>query len=447
MYLCEYIIKEREGEVMSLFKGPMSQHIDGRKKLTEEKKVIELLNEENVWIPLYATHTENFELFVKEGDQVFVGTKLAQTKEGFFVPIYASVSGTVSKIEKRLHSSTKEIDHIMIQNDKQYTVKSDLQPLDYTKHSKEELVDFMMQAGIVGCGGASFPTYVKYKGVTGIQQIIINAVECEPYITTDYKMIEEDVQSLKLGILAMMKMVDAPKAIIGVKKTHPELIQQIRECVKDTPQISVYETPDRYPMGWERVLVKEITKKDYNRLPSEIGIVENNASTAIAFANALTKGLPIVSKIVTVSGDAVKNPCNVQVPVGTPASALIQACGGYTEEKVSILAGGPMMGRAATSDDFVIDRASGAITILKYKQYEAIACLRCGKCSDCCPAALQPVRINQAVKTNDITNMEKLNAMDCIECGLCSYVCPSRIEVTNLVRLAKTKIREANSGK
>ena len=179
---------------------------------------------------------------------------------------------------------------------------------------------------------------------------------------------------------------------------------------------------------------------EYEKLPGEVGAIVNNATTAIAFGDALLTGTPIVSKTLTVSGNAIKKPVNVQVPVGVPVSEIVAACGGYTCEDVRLIAGGPMMGKTIVNDKFVIDRNMNALTILENKPFDSIACLRCGKCSDHCPAGLQPVRIAQAVKTNDKKAMEKLCAMDCIECGLCTYICPSRLDVTENVRRAKRQL-------
>ena len=298
----------------------------------------------------------------------------------------------------------------------------------------------MMNAGIIGLGGAGFPTYVKYKFAKDITKLIINAVECEPFITADYKMVQAHKEEFVTGIAAMKKMAMAPEVVIAIKKTHPDLIKFVEDAIKGIEGCSVKAVPDVYPMGWERVLVREIMHKEYDRLPSEVGAIVNNATTAIAFGEALLYGKPIVTKTLTVSGNAVKEPMNVSVPVGVPASEVIAACGGYTCEEVKLIAGGPMMGKTIVNDMFVVDRNMNAITVLENKPFDSIACLRCGKCSDHCPAGLQPVRIAQANKTNDKATVEKLCAMDCIECGLCTYICPSRLDVTENVRRAKRQL-------
>ena len=267
---------------------------------------------------------------------------------------------------------------------------------------------------------------MKYRGVSGIEKLIINAVECEPFITADYKMVQANVEEMLLGVRTMKRMANAKEALIAIKKSHPDLIDLVEKAC-----------------AGKDVLVRELMHKEYEKLPSEVGAVVNNATTAIAFARALTKGEPIVDKVVTVSGTAVREPVNVHVAVGTPVHEIIEACGGYTCDEVKLIAGGPMMGKTIVNDQWVIDRATNAITVLESRPFDSIACLRCGRCSDHCPAGLQPVRIAQAVKLKDSEAMKKRGAMDCIECGLCTYVCPSRIDVTENVRKAKRTLAAA----
>lgn len=439
-YDMKNLIEKGKVTMMSLFKGPMRQHIQGYKDLTDHIDVMEVKPGKEVYIPLICGPSVNLDLLVKEGDRVCIGTKVAVCNERNVVPIYASVSGTVKGIQKIMHSSLKPVDHLVIENDEKYEKIQSFEPLDYKSADRSTLIDFMMNAGIIGLGGAGFPAYIKYKFAKDVQKVLINAVECEPFITADYKMIQAHKESFITGVMAMKKMAMAPEAVIAIKKTHPDLIAFCEEAVKGLDGVSVVGVPDVYPMGWERVLVREIMHKEYEKLPGEVGAIVNNATTAIAFGDALLHGTPIVSKTLTVSGNAVKNPVNVQVPVGVPASEVIQACGGYTCDNVKLIAGGPMMGKTIVNDKFVIDRNMNALTVLENKPFDSVACLRCGKCSDHCPAGLQPVRIAQAVKVKDKKAMEKLCAMDCIECGLCTFICPSRLDVTENVRKAKRQL-------
>lgn len=421
---------------MSFIIGPMRKHVDGHKELTSHGEIIKINAPETIAIPL-VNGASDAELLVKEGELVKVGTKIAQCNGKFIIPLFSSVSGTVKGVEKRMGAGLKQVDHLLIENDNKYTFEAPFAPLNYEKVTRDELIDFTMNAGIVGCGGAGFPTYVKYKFATDVQQLIINAVECEPYITADYKVMKEFMQDFVVGVKALHKMSTAPITKIAIKKTKKEFIETLRSTFKDDKTIEVVAVPDVYPMGWERTLVFEITKKRYERLPIEVGCIVSNATTAMALGQALTTGKPIVEKIVTVSGDGVKQPTNVCTPVGVTAHDIIEQIGGYASEDVLLIAGGPMMGKTINTDSFVVTPSSNALTVFINKEVEEIACLRCGKCSDHCPAGLQPVRINNAAKTGNVDALEKLCVNDCIECGLCTYICPSKINVTEGIRRAK----------
>ncbi len=422
---------------MAFLTGSLRKHVDGHKELTSHSQLINVEAGNEVFIPLTNMGSVAVEVLVKEGDEVKVGTKVALRNDHFCVPLFSSVSGTVKGIKKVMHASLKPIDHLVIENDYKYDEEAPLNSIDPKTTSNEELVEFMMNAGIVGCGGAGFPTYIKYKGIKGIDTLVINAVECEPYITADYKVMHDQLDDLVVGVNTLKKMCNANKAYVCIKETKKDFIPVLRDAFKDFNDIEVKAVPDVYPMGWERTLVYQVMKKRYDRLPSEIGVIVNNATTAIAFAQAMRTGMPIVKKVVTVSGDGVNTPSNVEVAVGVSAAEIIKASGGYVGEDILLIAGGPMMGKTITNDQFVITPYSNAITVLKNKGKNEVACLRCGKCSDHCPSGLQPVRINMAEKTKDFYTLEKLCAMDCIECGLCTYICPSKIDVTEGIRRAK----------
>ena len=430
---------------MSLFRGAMRVHLDGHKDLTEHKDVISI-NPSKVAIPLFAGAQTNPEILVQVGDEVKVGTKLAQFNGNFIIPIYSSVSGTVEAIEDRMHQSLKKIKHVVIASDLQYE-EANLPTINYETATKEELVDFMMNSGLVGCGGAGFPTYVKYKFAKDIQQLVINAVECEPYITADIKLIESEFSTILTGIKAMHKMCGAKEVLIAIKKSHPEAIKLVEEAIKDEKDIKVVAVPDVYPMGWERTLIYQLTKKRYDRLPSEVGIVVDNSTTAYWFAKAMINGEPIMNRMLTVSGDGVKEPCNVIAPIGSSVKEVVAACGGYTSEDMVVCMGGPMMGGTITTDLVSIDRQNNAVTCFAKKAVEEIACLRCGSCSDNCPSGLQPVRIAQANKLRDMDRLGKLEVLKCVECGMCTYVCPSKIAVTENVRRAKRAYNLAQAKK
>jgi electron transport complex protein RnfC len=414
----------------------MCYQVNGQKELTSDKEIIKLDAPSEIKIPL-TTGNVSCEAYVKEGDKVKVGTKLSARNDHFYVPFYSPISGTVKGIEKVMHSSLKKVDHLVIENDGKYEVEPPLKPLDFEKATHKELLEFVKEAGLVGCGGAGFPTYVKYMMPDKIDTLIINAVECEPFITSDYRGIYDNLDLFVHGVRAMYKLSGGKVGLVAIKEDKVDLISKLEEAFSKYPEIKVSKVPNVYPMGWERTLVYELVKKRYVKLPAEVGCVVSNATTAIALGDALINGMPITKKLITVSGDGINSPANVLAYVGTPVKELIKACGGYSGENTILIAGGPMMGKSMVSDEYVIELASNSATVLKDAPIDEIACLRCGRCSDHCPSGLQPVRINSAEKVKDLELLKKLSVMDCIECGLCTFICPSKIQVTEGIRKAK----------
>lgn len=422
---------------MAFLIGPMQKHLDGHKELTAHNDIIDLTNVEKVYIPLMHGNA-TVKCFVNVGDEVKIGDRVGVRDDHFYVPFFASVSGKVVGIEKRMSSSLRPVDHVVIQNDHLNT-KATLPTLSEDS-SREEIIDFMKEKGLVGCGGAGFPTYIKYQ-TDKCETLIINAVECEPYITADARMIEGNKDLFRLGVLTMFKASNAKACYIGIKESKKELIGELQTLFKDDDKVEVKIVKDVYPMGWERTLVFALLGKRYDKLPIEVGAIVSNATTAIMLAQAMKTGLPIYEKIVTVSGNGIKEAHNVKCRVGTTFKELIEACGGLVEnDKFSLIAGGPMMGTAVTKDEVAVGAASNAVTVMKYAEVHEASCLRCGQCVDHCPSGLEPVNINKALKAKDLDLLKKLKPMDCIECGMCTYICPSKIEVTEGVRRAKKAV-------
>lgn len=426
---------------MAIFMGPNQAKLNGHKDLTKHAELVRIEASEKVYIPLVNMGSTTFEVHVKEGDYVQIGTKLATRNDNFIVPVYSSVSGVVGKVVNVMHSALKPMPHLEIFNDGKNEQIRAFEPIDYEKASREELIAFTKDAGIVGCGGAGFPTYFKYQTAKNVESLLINGVECEPYITADYASMLKYTKELVVGAKIMQKMAAAKEAVIAIKAYNTDVIAKVREQLQKESSIRVVEVPDAYPMGWERTLIFQVFGKRYDRLPGEIGLVVNNSATAIAVARAVLEGTPIVEKIVTFSGDGLKKPSNVIVPVGVPVTEVVKKLGGYAKEDVLLIAGGPMMGKTIVNDQFVITSYTNAITILETTPIDDVACLRCGRCTDHCPAYIQPVRIMQAEKAQSIEAMMAQDVMKCIECGLCTYVCPSKLEVTESVRRAKRRVQ------
>ena len=418
------------------------RHINGHKELTAHNDVVDLRNDETickeVYFPVIAPNGKEMEILVKEKDSVKVGTVLCKRND-FYVPIYCSVSGKVKEIKSMYNSALGRVcNHLVIENDFKYT-KALLEKIDYKTSDKETILNAIKEAGIVGLGGAGFPTYVKYSSNAVINSLLVNAVECEPYLTTDYITMKSNISYLLEGASILMKLSGAQETVIAFKNNKKDLKEVIEKELSSYPNIRIVEVKDKYPMGWEKLLVKTVYKKTYDKLPSEIGVVVNNAQTVISVAKALINGEVISDRLLTVSGDAV-NPTNVIVPVGTLAKNILEKCG-YTEEEVCVLAGGPMTSKANITDEFAIQTNMGGLTIMKKKVYETLPCLKCGKCIENCPAGLQPIQIKNAFDDKDVKELQAFDCNKCVECGMCSFVCPSKIELTDAIRKAKLYLR------
>lgn len=361
------------------------------------------------------------------GDYVYKYQTIGH-KERFNVPIISSVSGTVVDIKDG---------YIKIKNDLLEKTEKEIINRDVSKIKKEEFLDIIEKAGIIGMGGAGFPTHMKYKTDKNIELLIVNAVECEPYITADYSIMNEKCNELLEGINNIIRINKINNAILAIKKTNVEVIKKFKEIIDKYPKIELRIVRDIYPMGWERTLIKEVTKKEYNILPIELGIVVNNISTIFAINNALKHDIPLVERIVTITGENVKNPGNVMVKIGTSVNEILKFMGGILDDSV-LINGGPMMGVEINKTDYIKPQMNCILVLPKPKEENIINCLRCGKCVSACPANLAPVLIKECSNKEELI---KLQVNKCISCGLCSYICPSRIDLRNIVNEKKEVIK------
>ena len=426
------------------------KHINGHKELTAHNEIVDLTNDKEVaslvYFPLVSPSGKEVNLLVKEKDKVKVGTKIIERVD-FEVPIFSSVSGVIKGKEVRYSALVgKPVEHLIIENDYKYNMEK-LPIIDYKSASKEELVEHIKNAGIVGLGGAGFPTFIKHSSKAEINSMLINAVECEPYLTTDYVSILKEPTLFLEGVNILKKSSGANEAVIAFKNNKKELLEVLEKELVNYEGIRIALVKDKYPMGWEKTLIKTIFKKTYNGLPSEVGVVVNNAQTALSVAKALINGECIHNRVITVSGNAIKNPQNVLVPVGTIAGEILNKCGGVICENASLLAGGPMTSKATLNDEFPIYTTFGALTVMESLNIESEACLRCGKCIEHCPAGLQPIQIKNAYDAKDLKELEDFQVSKCVECGMCSYICPSKIELTDALRKAKLYFKLSQSNK
>ena len=427
---------------MGIFSSRGRRHLDGHKDLTHHDEFIDLSSSvKSVYLPVVSPNLKDIEIVVNEGDEVKVGTRIG-TRTDFYVPVYSPVSGVVKGRVMKFNAAVgRPVNHLVIENDFKYTKEENALTKVTLESSPEEIFAAIKEAGLVGLGGAGFPTYVKYNNPTNIHTLLVNGVECEPFLTTDYVAMSNDVESLLVGCELLMKASGATKAVIAIKVHKAAVKNAIKAKLAEHPSIKLVEVPDKYPMGWERTLIKQVFKKTYDRLPSELGIIVNNGQTVIELAKVLLTGHPMTDRLVTVSGDAVANPTNVYVKIGTQAKELIEACGGLTSEDANLIPGGPMCTKAVNNDVFPVVMQLGALTILQVRTFNEEPCLRCGSCIRHCPANLQPIEIRNALKAKDYDRLLKLDALSCVECGMCSYSCPSRIELTDAVKNAKPVVK------
>lgn len=426
----------------------------GRRKIAAHKKEslvldpVELAIEKvtHVYFPLVAGNGAPYDPLVKAGDEVKVGTKIA-LRDQFCVPLFSSVSGEVVGLEKRYNAvSGRACDHLVIKNDFKMS-KAESLSLVGLDASKEEIVAGIKEAGIVGLGGAAFPTWVKYNNIENIHTVVINAVECEPYLTTDFISAMENASKIVGGARYLQKAAGAPKVIIAIKVHKDAARDALISAASEFSDIEVVEVPDRYPMGWEATLIYQLFKKRYDKLPAEVGVIVNNSTTAMGVYDALVYGEPVTKRLITISGTAVKNARNIYVPVGTLAEVVLAEFEIEAEKEINLLAGGPMTSNSQPNASFALQAAHGGLTVLERVKFRSIPCLRCGACTANCPVGLQPVEIMKAFEGRNMVRLDKLETLKCVDCGLCSYVCPSKIEVSDFVKKAKVLLRVKPVGK
>lgn len=385
---------------------------------------------------------------VAVGDRVLKGQMIAQADGFISAPIHSAVSGTVKAVEKRLVQNGEREECIVIEND---GLDEAVDGFDTIRNAddfdKAQLIEIIKNAGIVGLGGAGFPAYVKLspKNVENIDTVIINGAECEPYLTLDYRIMMEKSDELISGIKTVLKILPNAKAVIAVEVNKPDAIKLLEEKTASEEKISVQPLKTKYPQGGERQLIYAITKRKINSkmLPADKGCIVVNTSSCYAIYEAVYKNIPLIHRVMTVTGEAVNRPCNLDVPVGVSYQDVLDAAGGATEEAVKFLSGGPMMGLALSTLDVPVVKTSSSIIAFSQDDVATLqqsACIHCGRCVSVCPQHLVPQMLVKAMKAQDIEKFDDLGGAECMECGCCTYVCPAKIPITQMLKLGRAQI-------
>lgn len=421
--------------------GMLQVKLKKHKNMSTKHQMIIYNKPTYVYIPLISGSDSNLTLLVKKGDYVYKGNILARRKGKFRISIHSSVSGVVTRIEEKYCYNGTKVRTVVIENDfkeKYQNPKGVKRNLN--KYTKQEFVEILKECGVVGLGKSGFPTYVKYNGPKRIDTLIVNAVESEPYVTSDFTTAMSKCEQILETIDAIMEINHIKEAIIAVKKTNVELINRMKDFIGTYLKIKLVLVPDSYTMGYEKGLIEYIKKTTYEEKPTSIGIVVNNISTIYAIYEALKYQRPLTERVVTFTGDGLKKPQNVRVKIGTLASEVIEHIGGYKKnKKLQFVAGGPMMGVSLPTDELSITPNLACVLVLKENTKKEIeeACIHCGKCVEYCPSKLSPVMI---MENKNIPKMlEQLQPERCISCGLCTYLCPAHIKVREEIK----KIRES----
>ncbi len=438
----DYVKAIREERFAGYYGGV---HPSEKKELSEHTGLVRFPVPDTVVIPMSMHLGAPANPVVQVGDYVKVGQMIGEAAGFISAPVHASVSGKVVAIEERPHANRGMCLAVVIENDHKDELHESVQPKgDLDSLTPDEIIEAVKNAGIVGMGGAGFPTYVKLKPGKPIEYVLLNGCECEPYLTADHQLLLNYADDVVFGLKAMMKTVDAPKGVIVIEDNKPDAIALLQEKTADIENIEVCVAKTKYPQGAEKMLIKRVTGRmvPSGGLPADVGCVVGNVSTTKAIADAIKTGMPLIERLTSVTGEYIKNPGNFIVRIGTPAAALVEHCGGITKEGVTVKAGGPMMGFPQKTLDVPIMKGSNGIIAIESDVTQEVACIKCGRCVDVCPMELKPLYFAKYADEGNWQGVKDQKVMDCMECRCCEYICSSKIPLISKIRAGKAAVRE-----
>ncbi|MCL1806668.1 MAG: electron transport complex subunit RsxC [Oscillospiraceae bacterium] len=431
-------------------------HPPGKKDATRHKPIEPLPPPARVFLPMLMHTGVPCEPIVRPDQEVFMGQLVADSKELMSAPIHSPVSGRVLAIEPHPHPNGSRVLSVIIENDGRDMLHETVHPKGSVESlTPEQLLLIIRGAGIVGMGGSAFPTHLKILKAREKMEtrercdtVIINAAECEPYITADHRLMLEAPEEVLGGLRVLMKLLEPKRAVIAVQSNKRDALEALRRTLPGKTRIELLTLRTRYPQGSDKQVVKSVTGREVppGQLPSDVKCVVFNANTAAALHRAVTTGQPLIRRIVTVSGSAVANAKNLDVRFGTPLADIFNATGGFREQPVKVLTGGPMMG--AAQHDLTAPLIKGCNALLAFAGEDVPPpgneiCIRCGRCARVCPAHLLPIYLYMNERKDRLRELEKLHLDDCIECGSCSYICPGRLHLVHSMRTGKQKLRDS----
>jgi Na+-translocating ferredoxin:NAD+ oxidoreductase subunit C len=419
-------------------------------KLSSNQKIKEIGLPKFVTISLTQCLGISPESIVNKGDKVKVGQLIAKGNAFISANIHASVSGTISKVDDAIDASGFRRKSIVIDvegDEWLETINRNTAINNNITASKEEIIAIIKESGIVGMGGATFPTHVKLMVPQGktAKYLIINGVECEPYLTSDHRVMLERGEEMMIGVRILMKALGVQTAFIGIERNKKDAIDYLTKLTEKNLGIKIVPLKVKYPQGGEKQLIKAVVNREVPsaKLPIEVGCVVQNVGTALAVYEAVQKNKPLIDRVVTVTGKSVKNPCNLLARIGTPISMLLEEAGGIPEDTKKVINGGPMMGKALNSLDVTVVKGMSGLVIMpesESKRPSTSNCIRCAKCTFVCPMGLAPYQISLFTESGNEARAEEERVMDCMECGSCAYTCPSARPLLDNIRVAKNKV-------